>query len=138
MANVNAILNGATLQAINTIDGTTRVNSASGNPTLNASTVYYDNYYEVLSSGSTISIPLNTAWVVWVRNLGGQNSTPAGNITVRFTVAGGSQIATADSPIIPPGGIFAYWCTSESAGGFTGLTLIASVNATPAEIMLAS
>lgn len=138
MANLNVIMNGATLQSVNTIDGTTRIISSAGNPTLNASTVYYDNYYEVLSGGSTINIPLNTAWVVWVRNLGGQNSTPAGNITVQFTVTGGSQIASGSSPIIPPGGVFAYWCTGESAGGFTGLVLTASVNATPVEILLAS
>lgn len=139
MANLNVILSGATIQVVNTVDSTTRVNSAQGNPTLPAAEDFYNLFFPIAAGGGTvITLPAATVWVAHVRNLGGINGTPAGNITVRFTATGGAQIAVADSPIIVPNGVFSYWNPTEGAGGLTGLTLIASVASTPVEILLAA
>lgn len=138
-ATLNVTLNGAVAQVINTVDSSTRVNSSLGNPTLGATDSIYTSFYPVSSgSGNVITLAgTNGSWVVYVKNLGGQNSLPSGNITVQIQVTGGTLTSTANSPILPPGGVFMYWCPAESAGGVIAMTLVASVNATPVEILSA-
>ena len=137
-ANLNVILSGATVQVVNTLDSSTRVNASAGNPTLGATVATYYDFMPIASGGGTvITLPNTTVYVVYVRNLGGQNSSPSGNISVEFQVTGGSLVAAPNCPIVQPGGVFAYWETQETAGGVIALTLIASVNLTPVELLLA-
>lgn len=138
-ANINVILSGATVQVVNTTDSTTRVNSSSGNPTLGASESTYIDFLPIAAGGGTaLTLPAATIWVLYVRNLGGTNGTPSGNITVQFQAAGGALNTTANSPIVLPNGVFMYWNTAESAGGITAVTLVASVASTPVEILMAA
>lgn len=138
-ANVNIILSGASIQVVNTVDSTTRVNSTVGNPTLGGANAVYDNFLPIAAgAGTTITLPSGTVWVVYVKNQGGINGSPSGNITVQLTVAGGAQIASGSSPVLLPNGVFMYWNTAETTGGITGVTLIASVANTPVEILLAN
>jgi hypothetical protein len=139
-SNLNIILSGATLQVINNTDSSTRVNSSLGSPTLGGSESTYIDFLPIAvgPTGTVLTLPAATIWVLCVRNLGGTNSTPSGNIQVQFTVTGGTQIALASSPIILPNGVFAYWNTAETAGGITAITLVASVANTPAEILMAA
>lgn len=139
MAAISLILNGATIQVVNSSDSTTRVNSSLGNPTLAGNESTYIDFLPVaIGAGTTLSLPAATIWVLVIRNLGGISGTPSGNITVQLTVAGGAQIASASSPIILPSGVFAYWNTAETAGGITAVTLIASVASTPVEVLMAA
>jgi hypothetical protein len=138
-SNLNVILNGLSIQVVNTTDSTTRVNSSAGNPSLGASESTYTDYLPIAAGGgTTLTLPAATIWILYVRNLGGTNGTPSGNIQVNFTVTGGAAITAANSPIVLPNGVFAYWNTAESAGGITAVTLIASVANTPVEILMAA
>lgn len=138
-SNINVVLNGATVQVINTTDSTTRVNSSSGNPTLAASESTYIDFLPIATgAGTTLTLPAATIWVLYIRNLGGVNSTPSGNIQVNFTATGGAAIGAANSPIVLPGGVFMYWNSAETAGGITAVTLISSVANTPVEILMAA
>lgn len=138
-SNLNVILSAATLQVINTVDSSTRVNSSLGSPTLPASESTYIDFLPIATgAGTVLTLPASIIYVLCIRNLGGINSTPSGNIQVQLTVNGGTQIALASSPIILPNGVFAYWNVAETAGGITAVTLVASVASTPAEILMAA
>lgn len=138
-SNLNVILSGATLQVVNTTDSTTRVNSSLGNPTLGGSESTYIDFLPIATTpGTTITLPAATIWCLSVRNLGGINASPSGNIQVQLTVTGGVQFAAASSPLILPNGVFVYWNPAETAGGITAVTLIASVANTPVEILMAA
>lgn len=138
MANLNVVLSGATLQVVNTADSTVRVNSSLASPTLPAAESSYSDFLPILAAGSAMTLPAATIWVLAIRNLGGINGTPAGNITVRKQVTGGALTAAADSEIIMPNGVYIYWNTTETAGGIVAVTLIASVNLTPVEILMSA
>lgn len=138
-SNLNIIMSGATIQVINNVDSSTRVNSSLGNPTLaGAESTYIDFLPIATGVGTVLTLPAATIWVLCVRNLGGINASPSGNIQVQLTVTGGAQIALASSPMIIPNGVFAYWNTAETAGGITAVTLVASVANTPVEILMAA
>lgn len=138
MANLNVVLSGATLQVVNTADSTVRVNSSLASPTLPAADSSYIDFFPVLAAGSALTLPATTIWVLAIRNLGGINGTPAGNITVRRQVTGGALTAVADSEIVMPNGVYIYWNTAETAGGIIAVTLVASVNLTPVEILMSA
>lgn len=137
-SSLNVILNGATVQVVNTIDSTTRVNSSVGNPTLGAADAGYATFYPITTGGVGLPLFSTNIWVLYIRNLGGINGTPAGNITVRVQAVGGALPSAADSVILPPGGVYMYWNTAETAGGVASVTLVASVNNTPVEYLVAA
>jgi hypothetical protein len=138
-SNLNIILSGATLQVINNTDSSTRVNSSLGSPTLGgAESTYIDFLPIATGAGTALSLPAATIWVLCIRNLGGINASPSGNIQVLVTATGGAAPTAANSPMILPNGVFAYWNTAETAGGITAVTLVASVANTPCEILMAA
>lgn len=138
-SNLSVILSGAALQVINTVDSTTRVNSSLGSPALPASESSYTDFLPIANgAGTVLTLPAATIWVLCVRNLGGINATPAGNITVQAQATGGALPAAANSPIVTPNGVFLYWNIAETAGGIIAVTLVASVNLTPVEILMAA
>lgn len=139
MANLAVTLSGATIQVINSADSSVRVNSSWASPSLSASVESYIDFLPIAAGGGTVlTLPATTIWVFGLRNLGGINGTPAGNITVQFQVTGGALNTTANSPIVLPNGIFAYWQTTETAGGIIAVTLVASIVNTPVELILAA
>jgi hypothetical protein len=138
-SNLNVTLNGAVMQVVQTTDSTTRVNASLNNPSLPASESTYIDYLPIATgAGTIVPLPAATVWVFAMRNLGGINSTPAGNISVLIQVAGGALTAIANSPIVLPNGVFLYWQQAETAGGIIAVTLVASVANTPAELLMAA
>lgn len=137
-SNIAVTLGGAALQVVNNSDSTTRVNSSLGSPSLAASESSYIDYLPIAAAGTILTLPAATIWVLAIRNLGGINATPAGNITVQIQATGGALNSAANSPIIVPNGVYLYWNPAETAGGIIAVTLVASVNATPVEILMAA
>lgn len=138
-SNLNVILSAATLQVINTVDSSTRVNSSLGNPSLPAAESTYIDFLPIATGGGTVlTLPAATIYVLCIRNLGGINATPSGNITVQVQANGGALPTAANSPIILPNGVYAYWNVAETAGGIVAVTLVASVANTPCEILMAA
>lgn len=138
-ANLNVLLSGGVVQVINTVDSTTRVNSSVGNPTLGANDSTHIDFLPIATgAGTAITLPAATIWFLYIKNLGGVNGTPSGNITVRYQAAGGALVAAVDSMIVLPGGFFIYANTAETAGGIIAVTLISSVASVPVEILMAA
>lgn len=137
MANLAVTLSGAVIQVINSADSSVRVNSSWASPSLAAAVETYIDFLPVTVGALVLTLPAGTIWVLGIRNLGGINGTPAGNITVQYQVTGGALNSAANSPIVLPGGVFAYWQQVETAGGIIAVTLTASVAATPVEIIMA-
>ena len=133
MANVNVVLNSASIQVLDLTTNLFRINSPVGTITLAATAVFYEPYFQAAASpGSGLSFPAGVLFVVYVKNLSTTN-----NIQVQFGVAGGAQLTAAQSPLLLPGGAFIYWNTVETSGGIVILTLIGSAANTPAEVLLA-
>lgn len=136
-SNLSVILSGATLQVVNTVDSSTRVNSSLANPTLPAAVATYIDFLPILGGGGTVlTLPAATIWVLAIRNLGGINGTPAGNVTVQIQVTGGALQTAANSPVVAPNGVYLFWQPTETANGIIAVTLVASVANTPCEILM--
>lgn len=134
MANINVSLNSASIQVLDQASNLFRVNSVVGTITLAATASFYDAYLQAGSgAGTVLTLPAAQIWVVYVKNLHASQT-----LTVQLTVIGGVQISAANSPILPPGGVFMYWNPVETAGGITGVTLIGSAGNTSAEVLLAA
>lgn len=139
MANINVTLAGAAIQVVDVATASTRVNSSLGNPTLPAAESTYIDFLPIAAGAGTIlTLPAATIWFLSIRNLGGINGTPAGNITALLQAAGGALPAAANSPILLPNGCLIYANTTETAGGLIAVTLIASIAATPVELEMAA
>lgn len=138
-SNLNVVLSSAILQVILNSDSSARVNSNQASPTLAAAEASYIDFFPVAAGGGSV-MPLvaATVWVLAIRNLGGQNGSPAGNITVQAQPVGGALPSAANSPIVLPGGVYIYWQTAETAGGIVAVTLVASIAATPVEFLSAA
>ena len=133
MANVNVTLNSASLQVLDLTTNLFRVNSVVGTVTLAATSAFYDAYFvPATGAGTALTLPSATVWIVWVKNLS------VANITVQFQVTGGVLLTQANSPILNPGAVFAYFNASEAAGGIIAVTLAASAGSSPVEVLLAS
>lgn len=137
-SNLNVILSGATLQVVNTTDSSIPVNSSLASPTLPASQQEYLRFFPVPAGATVLNLPAATIWVFALRNLGGINGTPAGNITVQYQVTGGALNTAANSPVVTPNGVFIFWQPVETANGIIAVTLSASIASTPAEILMAA
>ena len=134
MANVNAILDAASVQIVDIATNTYRVNSPVGDITLAATKAAYESYFNVAGgAGTALSLPAATIWFLYVKNL----DTTA-NLTVQFQATGGSLNSAANSEILTPGGVKIYANPSEGAGGIIAVTLISSVGSTAAEILMAA
>lgn len=138
-ANLTINVSGAVVQVVNQVDSTTRVNSAIGFAGLGASESTYIDFLPIASgAGTALTLPAATIYFLYVKNLGGVNGTPSGNITVQFQATGGALNSAANSEILTPGGFKVYALSSGSAGGIIAVTLVASVNLTPVEIEMAA
>jgi len=138
MANLNVILSGAQLQVVDTNTSTTPVNFGLNNPTLAASVEQFIDFLPITVGALALTLPAATIWVFALRNLGGINGTPAGNITVQVQVTGGALGTAANSEVVAPGGVKIFWQPTEAANGIIGVTLSASVANTPAAILMAA
>ena len=131
MPNLNSIL-GITLFGVNVAQNQTTVNISLQGITLPTTECDYSQYFQVLTGGSTVTLPSGKAYVVYVRNLGGNN------ITVTYTPTGGSAASCVLTPVTGGfGGVFMLYETAESAGGITALSLTAVGSTTPAEVYVA-
>lgn len=133
MANINVLLNSASIQVLDQATSTYRVNSPVGTITLSANTSSYDSFGLIASgAGTVLDLPQTTIWVAYVKNL-----DAAANLTVQVQVTGGALQTAVNSPILPPGGVWMYFTPVETAGGIIAMTLVSSVGGTAAEILLA-
>lgn len=137
-ASLNVILSGATLQVVDNTTSTTRVNSSLANPTLGAAVETYIDFMPIGVGGTAITLPAATIWALCIRNLGGINGTPAGNITVRKQVTGGALVAAVDSEVLVPNGVYIFLQPTTGANGIIAVTLVASIANTPVEILMAA
>ena len=84
------------------------------NPTLNATTVYFEPYFIAGTGGSAVPLPAAKIFGLIIQNIGG-----LGNLTVTITPFGG-----AASPItLAPGGVFIYFDPTENGQGISAVTL---------------
>lgn len=138
-SNIAISLVGAIWQVIDNAVAIARVNSSQGTITLNGSEATHIDYLPIAAgAGTALSLPNATIWVLGIRNLGGINATPAGNITVQAQATGGALPTAVNSPVLVPGGEFLYWNTAETAGGIVAVTLVASIANTPVELIMAA
>lgn len=138
-SNLSVILSGAAWQVVDTVTSTTPVNFGLNNPTLPATVETFIDFLPIATgAGTVLTLPAATIWVLGVRNLGGINSSPAGNVTVQLQVTGGTLQSAANSPVVAPNGVFLFWQPTETANGIIAVTLVASVANTPAAILMAA
>jgi len=131
MPNLNSIL-GISLVAVNVAQNQTTANISLQGITLPSTECFYNQFMQVLTTGSAVTLPSGKAFAVYVRNQG------ANNITVTYTPTGGSSASAVLTPVTGGfGGVFMLFETAEAAGGITALTLTAAVATTPAEVFLA-
>ena len=131
MPNINSIL-GITLVGVNVAQNQTTVNISLQGITLPTTECFYNQFFQVLTTGSAVTLPSGKAYVVYVRNLGGNN------ITIAYTPTGGSSASAVLTPVTGGfGGVFMLYETAESAGGITALSLTAVGSTTPAEVYVA-
>lgn len=139
MANLSALLS-ATISVTDTTltPNVTIVTRNYNNPTLTATTVFYDPFIQIGTSATVLTLPAATIFIVYVKNL-----SSAANILLNWTPNGGSAVNVG---VIAPGGVFTHFMATETAGtaissitnGITAVSLTASASATSAEVMLAA
>lgn len=119
MPNLSIVLSASLLVTDTTVSPNPQIIAQSlNNPTLAATTSFYDPFFQAAAGGSAVTLPAATCWVAYVKNL-----DVAANLTVAWTAVGA---AGSSSMLLVPGGIFWYFQPSEGAGGFTAMTLTAS------------
>lgn len=135
MANVNVLLDAASVQVIDLATNTYRVNSPVGTITLAATVADYESYRIISGgAGNALVIPAATIWFLYVKNL-----DPVATITVQVQPTGGALPTAVNSPILNPGGVYIYANSSEGSptGGIIGVTLSSSVGNTAVELLMA-
>lgn len=126
------------MQVIDTATATTPVNFSLNNPTLPAAVETFIDFFPVPAGATPLTLPAATIWVLGIRNLGGINGTPAGNVTVQVQVTGGALNTAANSEVIAPGGVKLFWNQTEAANGIIAVSVSASVANTPIAILMAA
>jgi len=96
------------------------------NPTLGATSIIYDPFFQALVGGSAVSLPAAKVFLIVVQNL----STTA-NLSVTHTPFGGS----ASTAVYGPGGVCVLFDPTEEGGGFSALTLTGVGGTVPAFVM---
>ena len=131
--NINCVLDSASVQVIDTVTNTYRVNSAIGSITLAANEANYQSFAPSATAGTALTLPAATIWVVYVKNL-----DAVATLTVQVQPTGGALPSAANSPLLPPGGVYIYWAPVETSGGIIAVTLKSSAGPTAAEVLLAA
>jgi hypothetical protein len=124
MSTMNVLLSGLLSVTDTTLTPSPEiVNRQFNDPTLAATTLFYDPFFQTINGTKTVNLPAATVWTVYVRNLSG-----SGNITVNFTPVGGSTqtLVLVAGATAGAGGIFLYFQTAETAGGITALSITAA------------
>jgi len=131
MANLSVILSSTITVTDTTLSPSPTIVARSlQNPTLAATTVFYDPFFQAAAGGTAVTFPAATAFAVYVKNLSG-----ATNLTCAFLPVGGGA---ASSFVLLPGGVFIMFLTAETAGGITSMTLTGAGATVPAEVLLAA
>lgn len=133
MSNVSAILDSASVQVIDVATSTYRVNSPVGNITLTGTVASYESFAQIAAAGTALTLPAATVWVVYVKNL-----DTVETLTVQVQPTGGALPSAANSPVLPPGGVYVYWAPVETSGGVIAVTLKSSSGTIGAEVLLAA
>jgi hypothetical protein len=124
MANLSIILQAQWVTTDTTLSPSPQIITRQlNNPSLAATTEYYDPFFQTINGTKVVPLPAATVWLVYVRNL--SNTT---NITVNHTPTGqpsSSSILVAGATA-GNGGIFLYFQPAETAGGITALTITCS------------
>jgi hypothetical protein len=130
MPNITCLA-GLTIQLVNIAANSTPLNIGLQGITLPMTAYYYDNFFQVGTTGNVVPLPGATVWCVYVRNLGNNN------ITVAYTPVGGGTSSCILTPITTGfGGFFWYYQTLETGGGgITSVTLTAATAVTPCEVL---
>ena len=96
------------------------------NPTLNATSMFYDPFFQATVGGVAVSLPAAEVFLVAVQNL-----DVVHNLTVTVTPFGG-----AASPItLGPGGVYVYFDPTETGQGISAVTLTGITATVPAFVM---
>lgn len=130
--NMNTIL-GLSLVSVNVAQNQTTDNISLQGITLPSTVSYYNQFFQVATVSTPVTLPAATTFVVFVRNLS------ANNITVTWTPVSGSSQSMVLVPVTAGfGGVFLYFQTAETAGGLTALSLTAAGGTSSVEIYLAA
>jgi hypothetical protein len=131
MPNLNAIL-GLQLVTVNVAQNQTTVNVALQGITLPCTESFYNQFYQVLTTGSALTLPSGKSFSFYCRNQG------ANPITVAFTPTSGTPGTCVITPVTSGfGGVFMLFETAETSGGLTAVTLTAATATTPVELFMA-
>jgi len=104
-----------------------------GSPSL-AGAVGELSSYQNLSTAAvetTLQLPATTVYCIYIKNLNGVGAGKT--LSIKGTPTGGVEAVLAK---LSPGGVFIYWQTVNSEGGYTSLKLTPEANDTPFEIFL--
>jgi hypothetical protein len=128
MANLSIVLT-ATLTVSDTTlaPSPTIVSRSLNNPTNAATVSFYDPFFQV-TGATVVNLPAATCFIGYVKNL-----DAAATLTVAWTAVGAAGSSTM---VLVPGGVFIYFLPTESAGGFTAMTLTPSAGTISAEVLL--
>lgn len=127
--NLNVLLSAAINAYDNLITNTPLlVKLDAQTPNFPGSSQLYEQYLQVPTTGTTLPLPANPTYIVWVRN----RSTNI-NLTITPTFAG---VVTPSPLIIGPGDVFINFCGSKT-GGITNLQLFGDGATCACEVYLA-
>jgi hypothetical protein len=124
MANLSIILQAQWVTTDTTLSPSPQIITRQlNNPSLAATTEYYDPFFQTINGTKAIPLPAATVWLLYVRNL--SNTT---NITLNYTPAGGAStsVILVAGATAGNGGIFLYFQPAETAGGITAATITAT------------
>jgi hypothetical protein len=127
MANINIILQSQWVITDTTLSPSPQITTRSlNNPTLAATSDYYEPFFQTINGTKTIPLPAATVWLLYVRNLSNAN-----NMTLNYTPQGGAatSVVLVAGPAAGAGGFFIYMQPAETAGGISAATLTAAAAA---------
>jgi len=123
MPNLNIILQAQWVVTDTTLSPSPQITTRSlNNPTLAATSDYYEPFFQTIVGTKTIPLPAATVWILYVRNL-----SNAQNVTLNYTPAGGAStsVILLAGATAGAGGFFIYAQPAETAGGITAATITA-------------
>jgi hypothetical protein len=109
------------------------VNLDFQNPTLNATTDYYDGFFQALTTGSIVPLGVGGGALSFCIIVINRSTTP-NNLQIELTPTGG---ASALAGTIGPGGVFVAFDPTESGLGWTALKLTGLGATVPATVFTA-
>lgn len=117
MPNLSIILQATWVTTDTTLSPSPQITQRQlNNPTLAATTQYYEPFFQTINGNKAIPLPAATVYLLYVRNL-----DPTTNITLNVTFTGQASIPMIllAGPSAGAGGFFIYAQPAETAGGIT-------------------